>query len=232
MFLSKRQNGIYYIFYDKPDGKRTCISTKCKKKQEAIDFLANFQSELKQRLNSKVHHIFLRSFADEFLKHSESVHRWKTTKDFRNTFNQLVKFLGDISLSQLGTNQINKFLQFRGNVSSYASAKDLRYIKSAFNWAVENNYLRENPCRSIKSIKVPEKTPLFLSEIDFQCLIREVQNKDLRDLFIFAVNSGLRQMELLTLSWNQIDFKNQCLTLDCGGSILMTKERLKKQENI
>ena len=214
MFLSKRSNGTYYVFYKKADGKKTCISTKCKKKQEAFEFLANFQSELKQRLNSRINQISLKSFANEFLKHSESVHRWKTTKDFRNTFNQLIKFFGDIQLNQVGTNQLNQFLQSRGKISAYVSSKDLRYIKSGLNWAVENNYLKENPCKSIKSIKVPEKTPLFMSEVDFECLIRRVDNEDLRDLFIFAVNTGLRQMELLTLNWRQIDFKHQRLTLD------------------
>ena len=55
--LSKRKNGIYYIFYDQPSGKRTCISTRTKYKAEANKFLTNFKEELKQRNEEKLMHL-------------------------------------------------------------------------------------------------------------------------------------------------------------------------------
>ncbi len=42
MFLSKRNNGIYYIFYDTPEGKRVKVSTKARTKKETLKFLSNF----------------------------------------------------------------------------------------------------------------------------------------------------------------------------------------------
>ncbi len=224
MFLSKRSNGYYYVFYDKPDGKRTCISTKCKKKQEALKFLSNFQYNLKERERLNLDKIALKDFAYEYLKYSESVHSWKTTKDYKNTFNQLLKYFGNILLIDISTRKLNSFLQFRSKTSLYVSSKDLRYLRSAFNWAMKNHYLSENPCNYIKSIKVPEKSPLYLSEIEFECLIRVVECDDFRDVFTFAINTGLRQMELLTLKWNQIDFKNQMLTLDNREHVTKSKK--------
>jgi hypothetical protein len=48
MFLSKRPNGNYYIYYER-NGKRTCISTKSKYKSEALKFLSHFDKEIKER---------------------------------------------------------------------------------------------------------------------------------------------------------------------------------------
>ncbi|MGB5847252.1 MAG: site-specific integrase, partial [Ignavibacteriaceae bacterium] len=92
--------------------------------------------------------------------------------------------------------------------------KSLRYLRSAFNWAITEKYLIENPCKDIKPIKIPEKQPLFFSETDFQILIKSIDGKDIRDIVIFAVNTGLRLRELTTLHWNQINLKDKYLILD------------------
>jgi len=42
MYLSKHKNGVYYVFYDQPNGKRTCASTGEKMKFDALKFLSNF----------------------------------------------------------------------------------------------------------------------------------------------------------------------------------------------
>jgi len=41
MFLSKRPNGVYHLFYTRADGKRSWISTKTKLKSEANKFLVS-----------------------------------------------------------------------------------------------------------------------------------------------------------------------------------------------
>lgn len=64
----------------------------------------------------------------------------------------------------------------------------------------------------------------------------------------FAVNTGLRQMEIMTLKWSQISIKKHCLILDNRNNttkskkirtiphnitvlqILTRKERIKKRE--
>ena len=46
MFISKRKNGYYYIFYNDPDtGKRKSSSTNRKNKKDALEFLQKFNVE-------------------------------------------------------------------------------------------------------------------------------------------------------------------------------------------
>ena len=91
------------------------------------------------------------------------------------------------------------------------------------NVSINKKYLNDNPCKGIKKPRIAERLPLFFTEIELQILLRAIEDKDLRDLINFAVNTGLRQRDLINLEWSQINFKNQTLILDNRNS--QTKSR-------
>ena len=225
MFLSKRKNGYWYIFYQNSNQKKTCISTKSKFKREAISFLSNFRVELKQREKNKVIPITISQFRFHFLKYSESVHALKTTQVYVTTFNKLLEYFGDIQISDINKSKIQEYFQNRINRSSiYAARKDLICLSSSFNKAVSEKYLTENPCSGIKRYKIPEKQPLFFTEIDFNILLNVIDNKEIKELVIFAVGTGLRSMEILSLEWDQINLKDRTLILDNRHHITKSKK--------
>lgn len=224
MFLSKRSNGRYYIFYDNSNGKRTCISTRTTKKSEALKFLSNFEKELKERESKKTIPITLTQFKNQYLRYSATVHSINHTKSIRTSFNELIKGIGDIYLSELNKNRLQSYLEERlRKVSPYAVRRDIINFSSSFNWGINKNYLSENYCKGIKKPKLPERLPHFFSEDEFQKLIEIVDDTDLKDLIEFAVLTGLRQSDLISLRWSQIDFKNNNLILDNRNSL--TKSR-------
>ena len=49
MFLSKRSNGLYYVWFFDRDGKRQKVSTGTKLKQEATKFLVEFAHKQKSQ---------------------------------------------------------------------------------------------------------------------------------------------------------------------------------------
>jgi len=215
MFLSKRKNGIYYIFYDKQNGNKTCKSTGTKLKSEALKFLSRFELELSKRVELNYKQISLKNFAFQFLKHSESIHSTKTTRDYKQTFIFMQRYFNNPNLETLTTKQINEYLQQRIEFSSiYQGRKDLINLKSAFNFAVKNNYILSNPCNAISRIKTPEKQPLYFSKVELDKFLLSIDNDDFKDLVLLATNTGLRQMELLTLTKEQIDLNSGIITLD------------------
>ena len=46
MFLSKRSNGIYYLWYFDDSGKRHKVSTGCQLKSDALKFVQRFKADL------------------------------------------------------------------------------------------------------------------------------------------------------------------------------------------
>lgn len=225
MFLSKRSNGTYYIFYDQGNGKRTCTSTKTKLKKEANVFLSQFSEKLASLKSQSFNPITLKEFSLKYLKYSELSHTWKTTLTYRTTFNIMIEYFGNIQLSELTKNSIEDFIGYRvKKVSVYAGRKDLINIKAMFNWAVDNNLLNSNSANKIKRLKTPEKLPVFFNKEDFEKLISSIESEDLKDLIIFAVNTGLRQGEIINLEFSQIDFVNRVVTLDNQTHITKSKK--------
>ncbi|MFZ1082315.1 MAG: site-specific integrase [Candidatus Kryptoniota bacterium] len=224
MFLSKHKNGFYYVYYDDIDGKRKKITTKSKLKSGALDYLSKFNEELQIRAEKKLYSITLEEFKKEILIHSESMHSPKTTADYRTTFNSVISHFGNIQLGSMTNADIERYIEMRVRKTSiYAARKDIAYLSSAFNFAITRKYINSNPCHGISKPKIPEKMPLFLSRDEFQILHSVIDNSDLSDMVTFAVNTGCRQGEITSLTWNQVNLEKKNLLLDNRGHL--TKSR-------
>ena len=66
MFLTKLPSGIYYLYFKDTSGKKQKISTRSKKKSEAIQFLKTFDGKYVRRENTK---ILLSEFQEQILSH-------------------------------------------------------------------------------------------------------------------------------------------------------------------
>ncbi len=228
MFLSKRSNGIYYIFDNMPNGKRIRISTRSRTKKEAMKRFAELAKELKDKKEEKeetVIPIRLQPFSLQYLKYSKSFHTDKTTLTYKTTFNAMKEYFGDILLTDITEQQIEEFLQHRITTSSlYSARKDLINIKASSNWAVRKSYLLKNPAVNLKRIKVPEKLPAYFSKEEFKKFLKHIDRVDFKDLVIFAVHTGLRQAELISLQKSQIDLRSRYLLLDNRNHITKSKK--------
>jgi integrase len=224
MFLSKHSNGRYYIYYFLSSGKRKTKSTGERTKKEAIRFLIKFRDDLREKEQQKFTPITLREFQFHYFRYAESVFTVKTCSSCKTTFNFLIRYFGNIQLSELTTKNLEEYLYIRRRDRSvYAARKDYAYLSAAFNKAIRDGFLLENPTKGISRPRTPEKQPLFYSKEEFERLINCIDNEDMRDLTLFAVNTGLRQMELILLEWRQINFENKLLTLDNQSHITKGK---------
>jgi len=215
MFLAKLKNGYYYIYFIETNGKRNKVSTRTKIKSEARKFLISFQSTFSERKKEKLEPLTLKQFRWKFLKHSESYHSWKTTLDYKSTFNEMEEYFGNILLTKFTQRSIEEFIQMKiRKVSLHTGRRHLINIKAMFSKAVAHGYLESNPAKNIKRIKPPERLPLFFTREEFDSLLKVIDNQDWKDLVEFAVNTGLRQMEILNLHKRQFDKQDRLIILD------------------
>jgi len=225
MFLSKNQNGIWYVYYENLQGKRRCKTTGTKHKNEAVRFFNIFKKKIQDELLQDVIPITLKKFSFDFMRRSEPFFTWKTIKVYKTTFKLLIEHFGDLQLAELTTRMIEDYLLMRATkVSIFAARRDLICLSASFNKAVKDNYLLKNPCQGIKRFKLPEVQPKFYSKEDLEKLLAVMNdNEDMRDAVIFSVNSGLRQMEMITLTWNQVNLIDRIVVLDNASHITKTK---------
>lgn len=224
MFLSKQKSGVYHVVY-KINGKRTRISTGKTNKYEAKKFLENFETELANREKIKIIPVTLREYYFIFGRYSEAVHSPNTTLAYKNTFKQLTTYFGNVQLTELTHQKLDLYFQYRiRKISIYVARRDLINISSFFNYAIRNGYALENPIKHFKRFKIPEKLPVFFTENEFNLLLDALDDNDLKDIIIFALQTGLRQMELITLQWDQIYLTNKNLMLDNRNNLTKSKK--------
>lgn len=229
MFLSKHPNGTYYVYFTNDEGRRLSKSTRTDNRDKAYEFLIQFKQDLETKKKQVITPIRLKDFSFHYLKHSELYYTEKTQAVYKTTFNFMLNHFGNIFLSELTTNKIENYVHTRLKDSSiFAARRDFSNISSALNKAVRDGYLLSNPCKGIRRLQLPERQPLFYSKEDFQRLIAAIDNEDVRDLTLFAVNTGLRQNEMITLEWNQVDLDQKFVILNNQGTYITKTKRVRQ----
>ena len=127
----------------------------------------------------------------------------------------LIPRLGAAKLEDLDTHTIQLF--YNSLTKSGLAPKTVKNIHgvlhAALEQAISNGYIHKNPTAGCKLPKVvrPEIKPLEPEEI--ARMLKEAKKDAYDNLFIVAMFTGMRQGELLGLSWDNVNFKTSQITI-------------------
>jgi len=82
------------------------------------------------------------------------------------------------------------------------------------NTALRWGHIPENPFAGVKMLRVSERTAEFLTPEDLARLLSCILDDWLRDVVLFAVATGMRQGEILSLRWRRIDLKSRIVHIE------------------
>jgi len=128
----------------------------------------------------------------------------------------LLPVFGDKYLSQITPNMITSYKLKRRQEGASASSinKELAFSKHAFNIAIKVwGWIKDNPFVRVPLEKMPSGRVKYLQDDEFERLCA-VCNEPLRSIVILAGHTGLRQDNLLSLTWKQIDFRNETINVE------------------
>jgi len=180
--------------------------------------------------------ITIDKYMAQFLDYSRANHRESTTNRYRAVIDHFKEFLEakqDITfMSEITTEIVDQYKVFRKNslvnpnghpvesdedIEEYtrkgARAHTINFeiaaLKTIFNVAIKWGYLKENPTKGIKKLKVTDSKALkFLSIEECQKLLNACP-PDLHPIYFTFLNTGMRKAELENLEWDDIDFKRR-----------------------
>ena len=112
MYLSKRSNGVYYLWYHNELGRKRKVSTQKKLKADALEFVKNFRQTDRER-KARLQKITLQAFQTDFLSYSSGVHTQKTQRHFKVAFREFCRVIGDLPLHKIGIREIEHFLRVK-----------------------------------------------------------------------------------------------------------------------
>ncbi len=178
--------------------------------------------------------ISIESLIEKFLEYNRTNHRASTLKRYKAVTDHFKRFLVEkrkdvVKLSQLTPEVIEGYKAFRrdewinpngkspsvDNGRKGARARtvnlELEGIKTMLNLAIKWDYLKDNPMKKVKPLKVDDKKPLrFLTEEECEQFLNACP-ASLYPIYATFLSTGMRKAELEYLTWNDVDFKNRLI---------------------
>ncbi len=140
------------------------------------------------------------------------------------SFKRLSIFFRGFTLAQLTPAMISEYKSLRRsqNAKTATLAKELEVLRHALNFAVKEwEWLDRNPFEKVKIDKPNNKIERWLTSEEEQRLL-DASPDWLKDIIAFALNTGMRRNEILSLQWSEVDLSRRTATL------LKTKNKEKR----
>ena len=148
-----------------------------------------------------------------------------TYESYAYNLKKITSSFEDKSLTNLTEDEIRQFL-YDSKESAKTNAHYLTVLKSFYDYLLDNNEIKINPCLNIKMPKIEKSLPKFLTEEEINNLLDIKLQKpiDYRDKAMLEVlyATGIRISELLDLNLNSYNEKGAFIKVMGKGS----KERI------
>ncbi len=126
--------------------------------------------------------------------------------------------IGNIKLQKITAPALQKFINDSYNNGKGLSPKSCRNLHGVlhklFNQAVLCEYIKHNPVTAVRLPRVEKKEMHFLSGDSIKAFKAEIKDKAYENLFFCAVFTGMRESELIGLTWDCVDFENGRITIN------------------
>ena len=209
MSLSKR-NGVYYIDIRSPSGERIRRSTGVSDKKLAQEYHDKVKHELWaiSRLDKRLERTFdeaLLLLLNDGKDHKDYATKVRHAKYWRPIFGgkSVSSITGEMIYNNLPThNAKNKAPLAPATINKYRKT-----ILRALSLAQKNNWIASVPY--VGKQKEPKVRVRWVTKPQAQELLKAISLKWLKDVCLFALLTGARRTEILTMTWDKIDFNNK-----------------------
>lgn len=140
---------------------------------------------------------------EEFYKDYEEKHIIRHMKGAREEKYRLGSFramFNKYPMTQFKLKDWDKYLPVLEQKNSKVTInRYLTSIKIMFNWAVKNKYIKENPFTEVRKFKVDDVRARWLDDGEIEKILAQCtmqKDLDLRDILVFALNTGFRRANL------------------------------------
>jgi len=114
--------------------------------------------------------------------------------------------------SEISSNDIQQFILKRRKVSNYAANKEIRYLRSLFNFGIKKNWIKDNPTKGVEFLPIEKRIKYIPPQEDIDKVIA-VATPEVQD-YLWTMRDTLGRMsEVNRLTWEDVDFKQFTVTL-------------------
>ncbi|MBU0507750.1 tyrosine-type recombinase/integrase [bacterium] len=138
--------------------------------------------------------------------YAESNKSPKTLEREQLALSQIIRALGDISLSEITPAKIEEYKAARLKAAAPQTVNiEIRVLNTALNQAVEQQWWNNLPSSRFRQIRLPEaEPPEWLVEQQIEQLLA-TEDDEFRDFLLFLLHTGCRRNEALGVRWEDVD---------------------------
>jgi integrase len=177
-----------------------------------FDYLTTFPNDKQRFLFAPTSSVKLKQYLTEWFDDHKSIYAASTLKKNQNIIdNQLIPAFGKYPISELKYIHIKKWFK-KQNITNKTLSNKLTLLNQALNEAVEDELILVNPLFGkhpkgrLGDSKEEDIDPFSSKEVSE--ILNHCEGQQ-HNLFHFAFSTGLRTSEYVALTWNDIDWKNQ-----------------------
>ena len=197
------------------EGKR--ISKTHNTQKEALDWLRQMRGQIDDGLTYASTRILLSEFLDLWLISTKSSKRPSTWTQYSQITRKYVNpYLGQIKIKNLRPEQIQAFYSrlLEQHVGIYTVMKIHDVLHAALEHAARMGIINRNPAGFVQAPKGPDKEMSVLSESQVSQFLVSLIGHRWEALFVLAIVTGARQMELLGLKWTDLDWAKRTIRIE------------------
>jgi len=127
---------------------------------------------------------------------------------------------GDRLVDEISTLEIREIIKEKVGHRSASHQKNLlKYIRGAFNFALEKGYIYRNPTPQMK-FKIGDKIKAVLTEDQARILLSKAWAIDSEwyPIWAMALYTGMRNGELYALTWDKVNLEDRRMLINCAWS--------------
>lgn len=135
--------------------------------------------------------------------------------------NHIKPAMGAVKLEALNAHTIQGFYNALGKPQGKKSALSAKTIKNvhgvlhkALQQATMNGYIKVNPTDACALPRIVKKEMHPLDEAETKRFVEAIKGHYYEDVFLATLYTGMRQGEVLGLTWDRVDFKRGTVTID------------------
>ncbi len=152
---------------------------------------------------------------EKFMKEHAPKRSVNMQKSYGASLKHLIPFFGDSSLTSISRKEISRYKVLRKNEGAKPASinKELAMFSKAFNLAIDEwEWLKDKPFPKILKEEENNKRDRWLTADEERRLLENCPEW-LSEIVVFALNTGLRQNELLSLEWPRVDLSRKTILI-------------------
>ncbi len=158
----------------------------------------------------------LSDFSSDYLSYVRDTVAKRSWKRDELSLSHLNNFFGDLKLSALTSKDILDYQskRLKDGMKPATVNRELACLRYLFNVAKQRgSFFGDNPVSKVKSLEMNNQVERVLTSEEEERLLASCF-PHLRAILICALNTGMRKGEILNLTWDDIDFENNVITIE------------------